>query len=571
MKDNRHMWKNAIAKLTITFMVVMSLVIISPVFADAAVKPTLTRTTRNILVGCQYNLNVKNKTKKATYVWSTSDKKIATVDKRGVVTGVRQGIATITCKIKTSDKTYNLVCKVTIIKPAKLFMIKNKVTALNVGQSYNLNRTIVPSTSKDKTTWTSSNTAIAAPDKNGKFTALKEGTVAITGTTLSGATDCVTIKVVDKNGTVTNQSQLDELLGSGAALITIKTTDPVNLVIAKGDYSNQKLVVEAPNSDITNYGKFASIEIKQIKANSWYENAIGNFLKILAADSRIVVGSNAKVSIEVSEAGAILKIENNGVVEELFVAKEADIDISGDSDEDIPVVIDVPGITITSSVSLNLECKAKTKLILLPGAEKTKVQAATTAVIPDIKGDVTLNITVGSGDTATEQTVKGTPITVTPTTGGTTGGGTQGGGTTSMTYTLAQSYTNLTAINVTYKGVTYTVDSDTLVALKRFLGNDQFYLDVWKAINTTGVVKTYGTGANAQTVTVSGTAGSFTKTVSFSGAGSKLNGKTYTVTVTGNNSVTVSNGTLTFTITKVDDKTLTISPAPTGLTFSPTF
>ena len=180
--------------------------------AAAASKPAISKESQTILVGKKYNLDIKNKIKGATYAWKSSNKKVATVDNRGIVKGIKNGTATITCEIKSGKTTYVVTSKVTIRIPAKEFAISNKVTTLNVGQKYDLNRTLTPSNSNDLTTWTSSNTKIAKPDAKGKFTALREGTVTITGTTLSKATDSVTIKVVDRQGTVTNLDELNALL-----------------------------------------------------------------------------------------------------------------------------------------------------------------------------------------------------------------------------------------------------------------------------------------------------------------------------------------------------------------------
>lgn len=571
--------KKVLAKVLAVAIVMMSCMILPSGVANAASKLKLTKTECTILTGKQYDLNVLNKVKNSSYLWSTSNKKVATVSSKGVVKGIGKGTVTITCRIKTSKSTYKLKCMVTIRKGATAFVINNKITALNVGQKYDLNRTMTPSSSNDKTTWTSSDRSIASPDKNGKFTALKTGTVTITGSTLSGKKASVTIKVFDKDGTVTNQQELNTILGSGAAFITIKTTEAVNLVIPAGTYTKQKLVVDAPNADITNSGKFASITIKQIKPNTWTENAVGNVLNVLASNSRIVVATGSAVSIEVNQEGAVLKLENNGTVENVIVAKKADIAVSGASDQDIPVVINAANIKITSSVPLNLDCKVKAELVLLKGAEATKVQATTTDVIPEIKGNVTINVTVGSGDTATQQTVTGIPI-VTPTPDPGTGGDTSGDNTStttnqvtvttnvdgSTTYSLPKSYTELTSMGVTYGGKTYSIDSTTLVSLNLFLANNSLALDLWKS--TTNTPNTY----NGQTVTVTGTAGSSEKTVSFTGG--QLDGKSYQVTVNGNSSVTVMNPetNAAFTITKgSDDKSLTISGSASGLTFNPVY
>jgi len=227
--------------------------------------PKLTKTSADILEKASLDLNVKNKIKGSAYTWSTSNKKIATVDKKGIVKGVKKGTAVITCSVKAPARTYQLTCKVTIRKTATSVKINNKVTALNLGQAYDLNTTLKPSTSNDLITWTGSNKKIAVPDKNGRFTTLKTGTVKITAKALGGKSDSVTIKVVDKDGTVTTQEELMALLGSGVSLITIKTDAAIDFTIPHGTYKNTALVVDAPNAEVHNNGIFASVTIKNVK------------------------------------------------------------------------------------------------------------------------------------------------------------------------------------------------------------------------------------------------------------------------------------------------------------------
>ena len=562
-KNNSKRLTNVVSSLVITLMLVMSFIVIAPSVAEAATQPQLTKTTRNILIGKSYNLNVVNKVKGSTYVWSTDDKAVATVDKRGVVKGISKGVTTITCAITTPKNTYDVTCKVTIRKGASSVAISNKVTALNLGQKYNLNRKLVSATSNDKVTWTTSDSNIATPDKNGKFTALNEGTVTITCTTLSGKSDTVTITVVDKAGTVTNQEELDALLGSGVALITMKTTDAVNFVIPGNDYSKQKLVVIAPNSDVTNSGTFASIEIQQIKSNTWYEEAVGNLLNILATDSRIVIAPGASVTIEVTKEGAVLKIENNGIIKEIAVQKKSDIDISGASKEDIPVTVNVPGITIKTSVPLNLACKQKIELVLEKGAEATTIQADSEAVVPTIKGDVTLSVTVGTGTTATKKTVIGAPI-VTPAT--TVPSQNPGGNTVEepnyKDYTIS-SWSALSSITVGYGGQTYTVSGPTLILVKSFLNATPGTITNWQ--DTTNSSLTY----DGVTILVTGTSGSNMKTVKLTGGSFGTTGRTYTVTINPiSNSVTITSSSKTFTVSYVNATTMRISPIPATLTFT---
>ena len=75
----------------------------------ATKKPSLTYTKKSIAAAGKFTLSVKNKgTAKTTY--STSNKKVATVTSKGVVTGLQRGAVTITVKVGTTK----LTCKVVV-------------------------------------------------------------------------------------------------------------------------------------------------------------------------------------------------------------------------------------------------------------------------------------------------------------------------------------------------------------------------------------------------------------------------------------------------------------------------
>ncbi len=61
---------------------------------------------------------------------------------------------------------------------------------------------MLPVSTTDEVTWTSSDEEIANPSYNGFFKALKTGTVTITCTSVSGRSDSVTIKVLDATSDV---------------------------------------------------------------------------------------------------------------------------------------------------------------------------------------------------------------------------------------------------------------------------------------------------------------------------------------------------------------------------------
>lgn len=568
MKGNDvNLLKSIIATLLVTVMVLISALTMpaSVVQASAnAAVPVFTKLGYYVLQKGTSKLGIKNKVKGSVYEWTSSNKKIASVTKDGTVKGISKGTVTITCKIKTPKKSYSLKCKVTVIKPALVFEIYNKIQVMNVGQEYDLNRMITPASSNDKTIWSSSNKKIAVPDQNGKFKALKEGTVTIKGTTLSGKSDSVTIKVIDADGNVSTQEELIALLGTGVSRITLKTEEAVTVTIPQGVYQDTKLIVDAPKADIYNNATFSSVDIKNIAANTWYENAVGNLLNILAANSRVVVGKDAVVSIEVNASGAKMVIVNNGTVQEVVVDKESTLDISGKSTQKIPVVVSIPKITITTSIPLALECKEKITLVLAKGAEGTTVAVADKKFIPEVKGEISISVTIGTGDNATKTVVEGTP------TGGTSsgGGGSTGGNgeTQSQTYTIT-SLSTLKSIDVTYGGVTYNVSADMLNLLRFFLTSDGTIAS-WQ--NTADETHQYTSSSGTVTVRVEATAfGVNTKKVTLSG-GSFGAGRSYTATVNGSAKsvgITSKQSNLSFTVTMNGSNSINISPVPASLKF----
>jgi uncharacterized protein YjdB len=172
--------------------------------AEAATKPALNKNTSNVLIGKTYDFNIKYKIAGSTYRWTTSDKSVATVSKVGLVKGIKKGTAKITCTITAGKKNYSLTATVTIVEPAKSIKINNKIKTLIVGDTYDLNRTLSPKSSNDKTTWTSSDKTIVNPDKNGKIVGLKAGKVTVKAKTLSGKSDSVTIEVVKGEDLIVN-------------------------------------------------------------------------------------------------------------------------------------------------------------------------------------------------------------------------------------------------------------------------------------------------------------------------------------------------------------------------------
>ena len=142
---------------------VIGMIKTSPV--DAASKVKLNAKKKTIYIGEKFQLELEGA--KGEVKWSTSKKKVATVD-AGVVTAVKNGKTTITAKDLSTNKAYK--CKITVKKNA----ISNKTLSLKGGESAGL--TLKGNTIAE---WISSDESIATVN-NGTVTALKKGKATIT-------------------------------------------------------------------------------------------------------------------------------------------------------------------------------------------------------------------------------------------------------------------------------------------------------------------------------------------------------------------------------------------------------
>lgn len=104
--------------------------------------------------------------------WTSSNKKVATVDKNGKVTGIKTGTTTITCKYVYNKKTIKKTCKITVKNPAI-----NKTSA-TIYNSKTLQLAVNGALSK--VTWSSSNKKVATVSSKGVVTGLKAGKCTIT-------------------------------------------------------------------------------------------------------------------------------------------------------------------------------------------------------------------------------------------------------------------------------------------------------------------------------------------------------------------------------------------------------
>lgn len=174
-----------------------------PVYKVTGIKLAATP-SRNIAAGKKVQLKAtvapSNATNKAV-TWTTSNKKVATVNSNGVVTFKKNAggkKVTITATAKDGSKKaqkITLTCMKGSVKSIKL----SAKTTLKRGKTTKVKATVYTQKGKanKKVVWSSSNTKLATVDKNGKVKAVKgkKGTVKITARATDGSGKKATIKI----------------------------------------------------------------------------------------------------------------------------------------------------------------------------------------------------------------------------------------------------------------------------------------------------------------------------------------------------------------------------------------
>ena len=162
----------------------------------AAKRVSLKAYNKKIYAGRSGKIKVKS-TRGAKLSYKTSNKKIATVNSRGVVTGKKAGTVKITITAKKSKyKTVKKTITVKVVKQNQSISARNM--GLTTGQRKNLG-----AKARTPMTYKSSNPKVVTVDKKGNLKALRPGTAKIkvyakaTGT-FNKASRTITVKVTKK-------------------------------------------------------------------------------------------------------------------------------------------------------------------------------------------------------------------------------------------------------------------------------------------------------------------------------------------------------------------------------------
>lgn len=196
-----------------------------------------------------YKVLPENVTDKTIY-WISSDDDIVTVDSNGVMTGSSLGTAKITAISKNGVRsTFSVTVNKKVIDSESIAIDNTNPEVLNNGQAFQLNATVYPAETTDKTVmWTSSNPDIASVNENGLVTANNAGVATITAGTKNNKMSTATIKVNKTTNYIENGTYCLKLKNTNSYLDHQGgNTNGTNIHLWEGDgnsNANQKIVVD---------------------------------------------------------------------------------------------------------------------------------------------------------------------------------------------------------------------------------------------------------------------------------------------------------------------------------------
>lgn len=192
---------------------------------------TLPESTVSLAAGSNYTLAPSFTPAAATkdMVWTSSDRSVAVVDNKGVISALKVGISKIT-GTSVVDPTKTVFCDINVVGvPVESITLDKDNVNLDMGSTSTITATIAPGNASDKTVqWSSDNTSVASVDMSGVVTGLKPGIATITAASNSDSSKKAAC-TVNVNGLVLDKSSATVSNGK-YALLTAAVMPKTNLV-----------------------------------------------------------------------------------------------------------------------------------------------------------------------------------------------------------------------------------------------------------------------------------------------------------------------------------------------------
>lgn len=277
-------------KVSMLFLLVLLVnMMVMPISVNAAAK--LNKKSITLNVKKKYTLKASGTSGKI--VWTSSNKKVATVSSKGVVKALKKGKTVITAKYGKKK----LTCKVTVKQPVTSIKLNKTSAMLNKGKSLTLKATVLPGNANNKSvTWSSSNEKVATVSSKGVVKAVGNGKAVIVVKVKDGSGKKASCKITVSTSSAPSKPNLPE---NNETIITT----PEQLFSIEKIYDNAKIYKLGKDINLGAYSKKMSefygildgnghkiINLKQPLCGSNYGT-----IKNIIFDSCNIAGENSEI------------------------------------------------------------------------------------------------------------------------------------------------------------------------------------------------------------------------------------------------------------------------------------
>lgn len=391
----------------------------------AVTSVSVSQATAEMLIGESVQLNVTVLPSDATdktVLWASSKQSVATVSSSGMVIAIAEGVSTITA----SSGGFSATCVVTVSKrviPVSSVELNKTSLTLVKGTTEALSATVKPNDATDpKVTWSSSNTAIASVDNDGRVTAFGGGEATIFAKAGEKEAKCIVTVTVPVASVSMNKETITLIEGESEVLVaTIDPEDATDKTItwsssnaqiaAVGD-DGKVIAVKEGEATITAKAGDKSATCK-VKVSAPYIPVSGislnkSSLELKKGNSETLVATvspnNATEPVVTwnSSNESVAKVDQEGKVTALNSGTATITAKAGNYSAtcEVTVVIPVTGVTI-DNLSLTLSKGASSKLVakvypedatnktVIWSSDNTGVATVTDGTIVAVGGGVT--------------------------------------------------------------------------------------------------------------------------------------------------------------------------------------
>lgn len=209
---------------------------------------------------------------------------------------------------------------------------------------------------------------------------------AATARYATAVSDWVTIQVVsDKEGYAVARTQYQlnlALKNKNCTDIHIITDKERTFEIGSKNYTKRTLTIKAPNAEVDNSGRFAAINIEEIKPSTFIEKAIGNKFRVSSGNARIRAEKGAQIR-EVEFApkedvqNPVINIESvdGGSVDKVSVQAAGEVKLTGETEKEVQVEVaeEAAGTKISTEVKVVVDVHADVTLETLTEAVEAQL------------------------------------------------------------------------------------------------------------------------------------------------------------------------------------------------------